>query len=90
VVLAASAGDQVSSTHDQKGHGLLTYFFLKGLQGDADSNKDGTVDLRELFAYLKPQVERTARREYNNEQTPQLLGSPDLLTKGIRLVERAP
>jgi hypothetical protein len=89
VVLAASAGDQVSSTHDKKSHGLLTYFFLKGLQGEADSNKDGTVDLKELFAYLKPQVERTARREYNNEQTPQLLGSPDLLTKGIRLVERA-
>ena len=87
VVLAASAGDQVSSTHDKKSHGLLTYFFLKGLQGEADSNKDGTVELKELFAYLKPQVERTARREYNNEQQPQLLGSPDLLTKGIRLVE---
>ncbi|MEW6544328.1 MAG: ankyrin repeat domain-containing protein [Nitrospirota bacterium] len=90
VVLAASAGDQVSSTHDQKGHGLLTYFFLKGLQGEADSNKDGSVDLRELFAYLKPQVERTARREYNNEQTPQLLGSPELLAKGVKLVERTP
>jgi hypothetical protein len=89
VVLAASAGDQVSSTHDQKSHGLLTYFFLKGLQGEAGNNKDGTVDLKELFAYLKPQVERTARREYNNEQTPQLLGSPELLSKGVRLVERA-
>lgn len=89
VVLAAGAGDQISSTHDKKSHGLLTYFFLKGLQGEADSNKDGTVELKELFAYLKPQVERTARREYNNEQTPQLLGSPDLLAKGIRLIERA-
>lgn len=89
VVLAASAGDQISSTHDKKNHGLLTYFFLKGLQGEADSNKDGTVELKELFAYLKPQVERTARREYNNEQTPQLLGSPEALSKGVRLVERA-
>jgi hypothetical protein len=88
VVLAASAGDQVSSTHDKKSHGLLTYFVLKGLQGEADGNGDGAVELQELFAYLKPQVERTARREYNNEQTPQLLGSPDLLTKGVRLVER--
>ncbi len=88
VVLAASAGDQISSTYDQKSHGLLTYFFLKGLQGEADSNKDGAVDLKELFAYLKPQVERTARRDFNNEQTPQLLGSPELLAKGIRLVER--
>nr|MBI3613319.1 ankyrin repeat domain-containing protein [Nitrospirota bacterium] len=89
VVLAASQGDQVSSTYDQKGHGLLTYFFLKGLQGEADRNKDGSVDLAELFNYLKPQVERKARRDFNNEQTPQLLGSPELLKRGVRLVERA-
>lgn len=89
VVLAASQGDQVSSTYDQKGHGLLTYFFLKGLQGEADKNKDGSVDLAELFTYLKPQVERKARRDFNNEQTPQLLGSPELLKRGVRLVERA-
>ncbi|MGH7273737.1 MAG: caspase family protein, partial [Nitrospiria bacterium] len=88
VVLAASAGNQVSSTYDQKGHGLLTYFFLKGLQGEADQNKDNKIDLVELFAYLKPQVERVARREFNNEQTPQLLGSPEMLTRGVGLLER--
>ncbi|MDE3036099.1 MAG: caspase family protein, partial [Nitrospirota bacterium] len=88
VVLSASQGDQVSSTYDQKGHGLLTYFFLKGLQGEADKNKDGSVDLAELFTYLKPQVSRVARRDFNNEQTPQLLGSPELLKRGVRLVER--
>jgi hypothetical protein len=88
VVLAASKGDQVSSTYDQKGHGLLTYCFLKGLRGEADANKDGSVDLAEVYDYLKPQVERTARREYNNDQQPQLLGSPGLL-KGVRLVEPA-
>jgi hypothetical protein len=87
VVLAASKGDQVSSTYDQKGHGLLTYFFLKGLRGEADANKDGSVDLAEAYEYLKPQVERTARREYNNDQTPQLLGSPSLPAKGVRLIE---
>lgn len=88
VVLAASSGSQVSSTYKEKGHGLLTYFFLKGLQGDADRNKDGNIDLAELFEYAKPQVERTARREFNNEQTPQLLGSPEILSKGVRLLER--
>ena len=89
VVLAASAGDQVSSSYDQKAHGLLTYFFLKGLQGEGDGNKDSTIELGELFAYLKPQVERVARREFNNEQTPQLIGSPELLKRGILLYERA-
>jgi uncharacterized caspase-like protein len=89
VVLAASKGDQVSSTYDQKGHGLLTYFFLKGLRGEADANQDGSVDLAEVYDYLKPQVERTARREFNNDQTPQLIGSPGLPAKGVRLVERS-
>jgi hypothetical protein len=89
VVLAASSGTQVSSTFKAQGHGLLTYYFLKGLRGEADANKDGSVDLSEVFAYVKPNVERTARREFNNEQTPQLLGNPELLKKGIQLVERA-
>jgi len=87
IVLAASTGQQVSSTYGAKFHGLLTYFFLKGLQGEGDTNKDGSIELKELFDYLSPQVARVARREFNNEQTPQLLGSSELLTSGIRLVE---
>lgn len=87
IVLGASAKDQVSNTFEQKGHGLLTYFFLKGLQGKGDLNGDGTIELTELFTYLKPEVERTARREFNNEQVPQLLGNPEILNKGIRLLE---
>lgn len=87
IVLSASTGQQVSSTYGAKSHGLLTYFFLKGLQGEGDTNKDGFIELKELFDYLSPQVERVARREFTNEQTPQLLGSPELLTRGVRLVE---
>jgi len=89
LVLAASAGDQISSAYEEKGHGLLTYFFLKGLQGEGDLNKDGNVDMAELYEYVKPSVSRIARKQYNNEQTPQLLGSPDALKRGGRLIERA-
>lgn len=87
VVLAASAGDQVSSTYRQKSHGLLTYFFLKGLQGDADQNKDGAIELAELYEYIKPQVSRVARREFNNDQTPQLIGNAEMIKRGMKLVE---
>jgi uncharacterized caspase-like protein len=87
VVLAASAGDQVSSTYRQKSHGLLTYFFLKGLQGDADQNKDGSIELAELYDYIKPQVSRVARREFNNDQTPQLIGNSEMIKRGMKLVE---
>lgn len=85
IVLAASSGQQVSSTYEQKAHGLMTYFFLKGLQGDADINKDGKIDIAELFKYLRPQVERVARRDFNNEQTPLLLGNTDVLARGVYL-----
>ncbi|MSQ77045.1 MAG: caspase family protein [Nitrospiraceae bacterium] len=82
VVLAASGGDQISNSFEEKGHGLLTYFFLKGLQGDGDTNKDGAIEMVELYDYVKPNVQRIARKQYNNEQTPQLLASPDVLKKG--------
>ena len=81
VVLSASAGNQVSNTYSSKGHGLLTYFFLKGLRGEADKNQDKIIDVQELFAYITPSVEGTARREYNNEQTPQLIGEASVLKR---------
>jgi len=43
----------------------------------------------ELLDYVKPNVQRIARKQYNNEQTPQLLASPDALKRGGgRLLER--
>jgi hypothetical protein len=82
IVLAASSGDQVSGTYEEQGHGLLTYYFLKGLQGDGDTNRDGVIEMTELYDYVKPNVQRIARKQHNNEQTPQLLGKPDLLKRG--------
>lgn len=66
VVMSASSGDQISSTYEEKGHGLFTYFLLKGM-------KDGLTEVGELFDYLKPNVGSAARKVFNNEQTPQLL-----------------
>lgn len=89
VVLAASSGDQMSSAYEEKGHGLLTYFFLKGLQGYADTDEDGRIGMAELYEYLKPRVQKISRKEYNNEQTPQLLMSPEQLRReGLTLVDK--
>jgi Ankyrin repeats (3 copies)/Caspase domain len=78
-ILSASSGGQISSTHEEKGHGLFTYFFLKGI-------KDGNSELGTLYNYLKPQVERIARKAYNNEQTPGLIAPAGLLN--LRLYDR--
>lgn len=73
VVLSASSESQISSTYDEKGHGLFTYFLLKGIKNEEVVSPDGSIRHEDLFGYLKPQVERIARKQYNNEQTPQLL-----------------
>lgn len=72
-VMAASSGSQISSTYKDKGHGLFTYFMLKGIKNEDVINPDGSVRLDDLFGYIKPQVERIARKQFNNEQTPQLI-----------------
>jgi len=72
VVLSASSESQISSTYDEKGHGLFTYFLLKGIKHEEVVSPDGSIRTEDLFGYLKPQVERIARKQYNNEQTPQL------------------
>jgi hypothetical protein len=90
VVLTASGGDQISSAYGEKGHGLMTYFFLKGLRGDADANEDGILTMAEVYHYLKPQVEKIARKQSNNEQVPQLLASPEQLKRGgVTLIEKS-
>lgn len=72
-VLSASSGDQTSSTYDEKGHGLFTYFMLKGIKNEDVTRADGSLKIDDLYSYVKPQVERIARKQYNNEQTPQLI-----------------
>ncbi|KAF0144368.1 MAG: ankyrin [Nitrospirae bacterium] len=73
IIMAASSGSETSSTYNDKGHGLFTYFMLKGIKGEADMNEDGKIEIEELYQYMKPNVQKIARRLYNNEQTPQLI-----------------
>jgi len=77
-VMAASSGNQISSTYKDKGHGLFTYFLLKGIKDEDVVKEDGSLAVRNLFSYIKPRVERIARKRYNNEQTPQLIMPDDL------------
>ena len=75
VVFSATGTSEVTGTLPAQGHGLFTYWFLKGLNGEAAGNKDG-VTVQALFDYLAPNVEDAARRD-NRDQTPQLLVPPD-------------
>ena len=57
-VITASDVSQLSQESEQwgGGHGVFTYYLLRGLGGDADLNKDGTVTAGELFRYVRDQV----------------------------------
>jgi hypothetical protein len=73
-VLAASSGDEISMSYEEKGHGLFTYFLLKGIKEEDVVGPDGSLKIGRLYNYVKPQVAKVARKKYNNDQTPQLIG----------------
>jgi uncharacterized caspase-like protein len=49
-----------------EGHGVFTYYLLKGLRGAADANGDQIVDLHEMMQYTRENVAEATRRA----QTP--------------------
>lgn len=76
-VIAAAEGQQLANWYDEKGHGMLTYFFLKGLRGEADRDADGEVSVGEIRSYLTDPafgVPYEARLRHNRDQTPVVFG----------------
>src|SRR5580658_5632353 len=55
------------------GHGVFSYFVIKGLEGAADANKDGVVDADELIKYVGDQVPMATA----NKQHPREFGTYD-------------
>ncbi|MBI5750490.1 MAG: caspase family protein [Nitrospinae bacterium] len=74
LIITSAAVDQVSTWYPDKRHSLFTYYFLKGLQGDADANKDKAITIGEMREYLKENVPYMARRLNNVEQHPVIDG----------------
>ena len=70
-VFTASSGNEISSGYSKKMHGLFTYFFLKGLNKNADSNNDKKITYGEMENYLKENISSQARK-MGREQNPQL------------------
>jgi len=74
-LFAASSAKEVTATLKEQGHGIFTYYFLKGLGGEA-RNSAGVVTMRGLYQYLKPKVQDAASLQ-NRDQTPALEGSAE-------------
>ena len=72
-VITASASDQIASSSPDLKHGIFSYYLMKGLEGEADENKDGTITIGKLQSYLAERVPRHAMT-MSRKQEPQLTG----------------
>jgi len=72
-IVTASRPSELSIELPDLGHGVFTYYLVRGLQGAADLNRDGIVSLQELYEYLAQEVSRKSRSVGGN-QHPMLKG----------------
>ena len=72
-LITASSGDEFSGPLEEAKHGLFSYFLMKGMEGDADSNQDNQITSGELHEYVKENV----LRQSADKQTPELQGDAD-------------
>ena len=86
-VFTSSSGNEISSWFPEKSHGMFTYFFLRGLQGQADFNFDGQISADELYSYLSDKTDGViywARRLFmGRRQTPMFFGDKDMIIRGF-------
>jgi hypothetical protein len=73
-VFTASSPEQIASSSPALKHGIFSYYVMKGMEGDADENKDGKITVDELYAYLAEMVSKQALT-LNRKQSPQLIGT---------------
>ena len=51
--MTAAAGDQTAKPLEEAKHGMFSYFLMKGMEGDADQNKDNKITAGELHQYVQ-------------------------------------
>ena len=55
---------------DEHRHGLFTYYLLRAMRGEADTNRDGDVTFGETVAYLSQKVLWASKTHMSHEQRP--------------------
>jgi ankyrin repeat protein len=76
VVFTSSSGDESSASYKEKQHGMFTYYLLKKLQ-----DTKGNCTYNELYEYLKTEISINSLVINKKQQTPQVIGSPDVQEK---------
>lgn len=71
--LIAVEGLAAGIEDDAHRHGLFTYYLLRGLRGEADTNRDGKVTLGEMSGFVRQKVAWASKSQFNVTQRPQLI-----------------
>ena len=74
----------MSNWYTEKKQSLFTYFFLKGLKGEADLDKNGEITTKELRDFIVDEangVPYWSRRISQRTQTPTFFGEDFVLIK---------
>ena len=80
-VITASRADQISNSSPELKHGIFSYYLMRGMEGDADANRDGRITVGEMQVYLAENVSRQAGM-MNRRQEPQLIGDANRVLVG--------
>lgn len=86
ISLNATSTGQISNAYPEKGHGLFTYYLLRGLRGEADSDDDGWTSMKEIYGYVRGHVTRESRR-MQSEQIPSIT-PPSNMWKDVAVSRR--
>jgi len=78
-IFCAADKDQVATWYPSKRHSLFSYYFLKGIGGEADVNNDKIIRLNEMRSYLASEVKYQAGRESGRVQTPLVSGDDNII-----------
>lgn len=71
VVAFSSAGpNQIAWEHPDRGHGLFTYWLIKGLKGEAADTRTRAITVSSLWQYLAANVATDAARLRLSQQEP--------------------
>ena len=75
-LFSAAGNDETASSHPSLKHGLFSYWMMRGLGGDADSNNDRKITNGELHVFIDKNVQKNAV-SMGRKQHPQLVGDKD-------------
>jgi len=71
VLMLSSMGNEYSMETSGIRQGIFSHFLIRGLKGEADTNRDGVVSVIELFDFVKSNVGKAT----GHKQTPVLSGN---------------